>query len=167
MAKKKKKLMSKSDIEKIPEKEVPAKERVVNKKESSNKTTFMYIIPLSICIIIALAYLFTRFFWLLPVLIIFGLVTMFGWDGSGRTCPKCKKWNSVVWIKNERIKRTKTVTTKVKKEEKFKLFKLLSRKKKEPQYEEKTKIKEERIKREHGKCTNCGHEFKNEKPILF
>ena len=29
------------------------------------------------------------------------------------------------------------------------------------------KAEEERIKREHGKCTNCGHEFKNEKPILF
>ena len=169
MAKNKKKLLSKSDIEKIPEKEVPAKDRVINKQESSKKTTLLYIIPLVICIIIALVYLFTgaTLHWLLIILVVLGVLTMFGWDGSARTCPKCKKWNSVVWIKNERIKRTKTVTTRVRKEEKFKLLKLFSKKKREPQYEDKTKIREERIKREHGKCTNCGHEFKNEKPILF
>ena len=159
--------MSKSDIEKFQKKKFQQKIVLANKKESL-KNYFLYIIPLVICIIIALVYLFTRLFWLLIVLIVLGVLTMFGWDGSTRTCPKCKKWNSVVWIKNERIKRTKTVTTKVKKEEKFKILKLFSKKKrKEPQYEEKTKIREERIKREHGKCKNCGHEFKNEKPILF
>ena len=44
---------------------------------------------------------------------------------------------------------------------------MIKRQKTEPKYEEKTKIKEERIKREHGKCKNCGYEYKNEKPILF
>ena len=166
---KKKKLISRSEIEQIPEREVPAKERAINKKETSKRLSYTYIIPLVICIIIALAYLFTRIFWLLPVLVVFGLITMFGWDGSTRTCPKCRKWNAVVWIKNERIKRTKTVTTKEKKQDKFIVLKIFSKsyRNKKPEYIEKTRIKEERIKREHGKCKNCGHEFKNEKPILF
>ncbi len=169
MAKKKKKLMTKSEVESIPEREVPAKERAKNKKESTKKSSYTYILPFIVSVIIALAYLFTRIIWLLPALVVTGLITMFGWDGSSRTCPKCRKWNSVIWIKNERIKRTKTVTTKQKKEEKLFIMKVINRKrnKKNPEFVEKTKVVEERIKREHGKCKNCGHEFQNEKPILF
>lgn len=104
-----------------------------NEKESKNKTLLMYLIPMAILVILGVIYIFTRKNWLLIPFAILMFLVLFGWDSSTRICPKCKKWNSVVWIKTERFSKNEE--------------KIVGKKKK------KSKIK---YTRSQGKCNNCG-----------
>ena len=80
---------------------------------------------------------------LIPFAILMFIV-LFGHDASTRTCPNCKKWNSVIWehverkTKKEKITKKNIVGKKVEKDIKRKYVEY------------------------SGKCKNCGHTFKKE-----
>lgn len=116
-----------------------------NEIESKKKAMILYIIPLIIIVIIAIIYIFTQVNILLFPFGIFMFVVLFGGDCSSRTCPVCKKWNSVSWIKTEKRIKKYTVTKKnflkkeIVKEMKQKYLLLV------------------------GKCKNCDCEYENKK----
>ena len=69
-----------------------------NQKKSKIRLIFLYIIPLIIAVVLGFVYIPTqKNILLLPFGIMF-LITLFGWDGSTRTCTKCKKWNATIGI---------------------------------------------------------------------
>ena len=114
-------------------KKIDEAEITKNEKESKKKTIIMYLVPMTILVIVGTVYIVAQRNWLLVIFAILMFIVLWGWDSSTRVCPKCKKWNSVVWIKTERFD---------KKEEK-----IVGKKKKE------SKIK---YTRNQGKCKNCG-----------
>lgn len=116
-----------------------------NEKESKKKALIIYIIPLSIIVIIGIIYILTQLTILLVPFGILMFVVLFGGDCSSRTCPRCKKWNSVSWIKTEKRIKKYTVTKK--------------------NFLRKEVIKEMRQKYllVGGKCKNCGCEFETQK----
>lgn len=120
-----------------------------NQKESKKKMIIQYMIPLALLIVVALIYIQTQKNILLIPFAVLTMIVLFGWDASTRTCPECRKWNSVSWLKTENIKRT---TTKSKKN-------LLGK--------EKTEKKTVHIRKIYKKCRNCGHEFETEQTKLF
>lgn len=135
----KKKIIKKEDITKIVEREVSENEIKKNNKIYKRNKLVLYSIPLVLVIINAIIYLLTNnnIF-----LIIFGItlfILLFGWDGNSRTCTKCKKWNSLIWIKNKNIIKVHYKNTK-------NIFGKLQE-----------KAKEERLNQKEGKCINCGN----------
>lgn len=136
-------------IKDIKQREVSKEEYEQNQKSSKSKMIIFYIIPLILLIIIAIVYIPTHYNPLLVPFAILMFLIMFGWDGSTRTCPKCKKWNSVIWTKVENKRRYE-----IKKKKRF------LRKEKEVQ----VPIK---IRHQEGKCKNCGHIFDIEKNTII
>lgn len=123
-----------------------SKEKIeANQKESKRKMVIQYFIPLVLLIIVALIYIPLQKNVILIPFSILTLITLFGWDASTRTCPKCKKWNSVIW---ERIEKKREKMNKSKKN-------VLGKNKNV------VEIKKYRI--IHKKCTNCGHKFESER----
>ena len=120
-----------------------------NEQKSKRNVMCLYIIPLVLLIIIGIAYVLIHNNILLVFFAIFMFIILWGWDGSSRTCPNCKKWNSVVWIKNEKRVRKTTITKK----------NLLKK--------ETTKTMKEKYLKVTGKCKNCDCEYETEKNIMF
>lgn len=120
-----------------------------NQKDSKKKLYMLYLIPMGIAIILAIVYILLRGILWLILFSIVAAVVVFGWDTCNRTCPKCKKWNSVTWVEYKKVQRTTNV--------KVKSF--LGR--------GKTKDKVEKIRRSTGKCTHCNHKFEKESKSFF
>ena len=130
-------------------KKVSNTEKNENEKYSKKRMIIQYIIPLIILIIVAIIYIPTQINILLIAFAILMFITLWGWDSSSRVCRNCKKWNSVAWIKTERISRK----TNVKKKS------LLNKNKK--------KTVEVKITRLTAKCNNCECEYEVEKNRLI
>ena len=120
-----------------------------NEKDSKKKALILYIIPLAIIVVIGIIYIFTQFNILLILFGICMFVVLFGGDCSSRTCPKCKKWNSVSWIKAERRIKRFNVTKK-------NFFK-----------KEISKEIKQKYLLAGGKCKNCDCEFETQKNRLL
>lgn len=91
-------------------KNIDEKTKKENQKEANKKTLIMYLIPLIILIVLGISYIFTQLNILLIPFAILMFIVLIGWDGSTRTCPNCKKWNSIIWIKNENFSKTEKIT---------------------------------------------------------
>jgi len=130
-------------------KKVNKKKIEENTKEAKKKAVWMYIVPLVAMIIIAIIYILTQMNLLLIPFGALMLLVLFGSDSSSRTCPNCKKWNSVIWQKTERINRKTSVTKKG----------ILNK--------NKQKAVTEKITRLVGKCKDCNCEFETEKGRLI
>jgi len=131
--------------------ELPISEEEIqaNQKDSKIKLYMLYMIPLGIAIVLAIVYILLRG---MPWLIAFSIVAavvVFGWDTCNRTCPRCKKWNTITWIGYKKVQRTTNIKVKT-------LF-----------GKGKTKDKVERIRRSTGKCTHCNHIFEKESKSFF
>ena len=126
-------------------KNISEKEKVKNQKESKTKSITMYIIPLILLIITAIAYILLQNNILLIVFGILMFIVLWGWDSASRTCPNCKKWNSTIWENSKRLERETSVKKKsiLKKEQSKKVI------------EKYTKLE--------GKCKNCNCKFEIEK----
>ena len=132
------------DVKKIKKRQVSEKEILKNEKEFKRNKILMYTIPIIALVILLILYILTiNHYLLIPFGILF-FIFLFGWDSKQRTCPKCKKWNSLIWIENKIILRTTKTKKKILKKE----------------YE---KNKKEKISRSVGKCKNCGEETEIEK----
>ena len=132
------------DEKKIKKRQVSEKEILKNEKEFKRNKILMYTIPIIALVILLILYILTiNHYLLIPFGILF-FIFLFGWDSKQRTCPKCKKWNSLIWIENKIILRTTKTKKKILKKE----------------YE---KNKKEKISRSVGKCKNCGEETEIEK----
>lgn len=110
-----------------------------NQKKSKIRLIFLYIIPLTIAVVLGFVYIPTqKNILLLPFGIMF-LITLFGWDGSTRTCTKCKKWNATIGIDSKVTKEFEEIKVKG-------LF-------------GKERIKRRQVKHTISKyeCKNCGH----------
>ncbi len=119
-----------------------------NEKETKIKMIIQYITPLSLAIIAGILYIALQNILVLCAFGAFMFLVLWGGDCSSRTCPSCKKWNSITWIKTERrireTKYTKTILKyKLKKTKKYKYMKL------------------------GGRCKNCGCEFESEKDRMI
>ncbi len=134
-----------TDVKKIKEREVSQDEIEENEKISKRNKLCMYTIPLVIIIILIIIYIPTSINYLLIPFAIFFLIFLFGMDSNQRTCKRCKKWNSIIWIDNRvDIKNTKT-------QKKNLIGKLV------------TKNTRKKVTISTGKCTNCGKEITVEK----
>lgn len=130
-------------------KKISNREKSNNEKYSKKRMILQYLIPLIILIIVAIMYIFTQ---MNILLIIFGVllfITLWGWDSSSRVCRNCKKWNSIVWTKTERLSRKTNV------------------KKKSILNKNKKKTVEVKMTRLTGKCKNCECEYEIEKNRLL
>ncbi len=78
------------------------REKVENEKRSKKLTICLYLIPLILAVIIALVYIFIQQNFLLIIFAVLMFVILFGWDGSSRICPECKRWNAIIWTKVEK-----------------------------------------------------------------
>ncbi len=119
-----------------------------NFKDTKKKILLMYTVPLAFIVVCGIAYILTQKFWILFPFGIFFFIALFGWDGSGRTCSNCKKWNSCIIIKSD-----KKENIKVKKTKNF-----IGK-------EKEKKIKEKRIIAQH-QCKNCGQIIEIDKEQL-
>jgi phage FluMu protein Com len=120
-----------------------------NQKDSKKKLYLLYMIPLGIAIVLAIVYILLRGILWLILFSIVAAVVVFGWDTCNRTCPRCKKWNSVSWVEYKKVERTTNI--------KVKSF--LGR--------GKTKDKVEKIRKSKGRCTHCNHTFEKESKSFF
>lgn len=120
-----------------------------NDKRTKKLFLLLYFIPLVLLIIIAIIYIPSHNNILLIPFAILMFIVLFGHDGSVRTCPHCKKWNSVIFTETKNVIRTKKETVK-------NVF-------------GKEKIKENkiRLKKYTGECQNCGFVVNTEKKRLF
>ena len=116
-----------------------------NRKESTKKAILLYTVPLAIIVIVGIAYILTQMNILLIVFAPFMFMVLWGGDSSSRTCPRCKKWNSVIWNKTEKRIRTETIKTKG-------MFN-----------KEKSKKTKRKYLKVGGKCKVCNCEFETEK----
>lgn len=120
------------------------REKVENEKRSKKLTICLYLIPLILAVIIALVYIFIQQNFLLIIFAVLMFVILFGWDGSSRICPECKRWNAIIWTKVEKE------TTEVKNNDKGK--------------KQNTK---NRITKMEGKCKYCNKIVHTEKKRLI
>lgn len=120
-----------------------------NQKDSKKKLYMLYLIPMGIAIILAIVYILLRGILWLILFSVVAAVVVFGWDTCNRTCPKCKKWNSVTWVEFKKVEKTTNVQVKT-------LF-----------GKGKTKNKVVKVRRSTGKCTHCNHKFEKENKSLF
>lgn len=144
---------------KFPEKEVSEKSRSYNLNRSRKLSLFLYFIPLAILIVIGLIYIPTHNNLLLIPFAILMFIVLFGHDDSSRTCPNCKKWNSVVWTENKNVVRTTVKKTEVNSPLFFK--------KKNGKRKVKTKEIKTHITKFKGQCQNCGFHVETERKRLF
>lgn len=128
----------------ISEEEIQA-----NQKDSKKKLYLIYLIPLGIAIVLAIVYILLRGILWLILFSVVAAVVVFGWDTCNRTCPRCKKWNTVSWVGYKKIERTTNIKVKT-------LF-----------GKGKTKDKVEKVRRSTGRCTHCNHEFEKESKSFF
>ncbi len=135
----------KQNINNVQDKEVSEKIKQNNQKDSNFKKVVLYGIPLVTTIAIGIIYIPTSNHILLIPFGILLLITLFGWDSNSRTCPRCKKWNSILWIKNDNIIDKSSVKTKS-------FF-----------GKEKTKFDKRYITKSTGKCKECGYTYTKEK----
>lgn len=126
-------------------KKISNSEKSSNEKYSKKRVVIQYMVPLILLIIVAIIYIPTQMNILLIIFGILMFITLWGWDSSSRVCRNCKKWNSVVWIKTEKLSRK----TNVKKKS------LLNKNKK--------KTVEVKITKLTGKCNHCDCEYEIEK----
>ena len=133
------------DIKKIKEREVSKDEIEENEKISKRNKMYMYTIPMIIIILLAIIYISTNNNYLLIPFGILFLIFLFGWDSNQRTCKKCKKWNSIIWIDSK-------VDLKIKPKQKKNLIGKTV-----------TKNVRQKVTISTGKCTNCGKENTVEK----
>ena len=129
-------------INKIKERKIGKEELEENEKDYKKKKLLIYTTPLISIIVIAIIYIFTNIHYLLIPFGILFLIFLYGWDSNQRTCPECKKWNSIIWTD------TKVIVETAEKPKKGLLGKYKLNK---------------RITRNVGKCTNCGKEITIEK----
>ena len=120
-----------------------------NQKDSKKKLYLLYIIPLVIAIALAIVYILLRGILWLILFSVVAAVVVFGWDTCNRTCPRCKKWNTISWVGYKKIEKTTNIKVKT-------LF-----------GKGKTKDKVEKIRRSTGKCTHCNHTFEKDSKSLF
>ena len=128
---------------------ITGEEYQANQKDSKKKLYMLYMIPLGIGIVLAIVYILLRGILWLILFSVVAAVVVFGWDTCNRTCPRCKKWNTVTWVGFKKVERTTNV--------KVKSF--LGR--------GKTKDKVEKIRRSTGRCTHCNHTFEKDSKSLF
>ena len=128
----------------ISEEEIQA-----NQKDSKKKLYLIYLIPLGIAIVLAIVYILLRGILWLILFSVVAAVVVFGWDTCNRTCPRCKKWNTVSWVGYKKIEKTTNIKVKT-------LF-----------GKGKTKDKVEKVRRSTGRCTHCNHEFEKESKSFF
>lgn len=130
-------------------KEFKQKEIEENQKNTKKKMIIQYLIPLILLIIVAIIYIPTQKNILLIPFAILMLIVLFGHDASSRSCPHCKKWNSVIWEKTEKKTKNIPVTKK----------NILGKK------------KDTEVKRKYvvntGKCRNCGYTFEKEQERII
>lgn len=131
--------------------ELPISEEEIqaNQKDSKKKLYLIYLIPLGIAIVLAIVYILLRGILWLILFSVVAAVVVFGWDTCNRTCPRCKKWNTVSWVGYKKIERTTNIKVKT-------LF-----------GKGKTKDKVEKVRRSTGRCTHCNHEFEKESKSFF
>lgn len=135
---------NKIDVKKIKERNVSEKEIKENEKDTKKKDWLLFKIPVIIGVVLAIIYIPTNYnILLIPIALIFTLI-LYGFDCHQRICKHCKKWNSTVLLKSEKLLRTTTVT----KEN-------LIRK-------NKTKEKKNIVSKIQTKCLNCGHIYEKE-----
>ncbi len=120
-----------------------------NQKDSKKKLYLLYIIPLVIAIALAIVYILLRGILWLILFSIVAAVVVFGWDTCNRTCPRCKKWNTISWVGYKKIEKTTNIKVKT-------LF-----------GKGKTKDKVEKVRRSTGRCTHCNHTFEKDSKSLF
>lgn len=120
-----------------------------NQKDSKKKLYLLYMIPLGIAIVLAIVYILLRGILWLILFSIVSAVVVFGWDTCNRTCPRCKKWNTVSWIGYKKIEKTTNIKVKT-------LF-----------GKGKTKDKVERVRRSTGKCKHYNHTFDKDSKTFF
>ena len=128
----------------ISEEEIQA-----NQKDSKKKLYLIYLIPLGIAIVLAIVYILLRGILWLILFSVVAAVVVFGWDTCNRTCPRCKKWNTVSWVGYKKIEKTTNIKVKT-------LF-----------GKGKTKDKVEKVRRSTGRCTHCNHTFEKESKSFF
>lgn len=121
------------------------KEIVENEKKSKKMTMLLYVVPFACAVIIAIIYILTQLKFLLIIFAILVFITLFGWDGSTRTCPECRKWNAIVWTKVEKETKESTKEARGKKR----------------------KILKEKITKMEGKCKYCKNVAHIERKRLF
>ncbi len=146
----KKKLYTLDELKNMKEKDISEKEIKTNTEDSKKRMIFMYFVPVILLIGVAVVYLITSIHWLLIPFAILLLITLFGWDGSDRVCPKCKKFNSVKWISTKNLVRKTTITKTNKVTKKAKNVE-----------------KKKNFRRVHGKCIHCGYDFEKDKNRLL
>lgn len=144
--------MEKINLNDIKKKDISEEEKKENEEKSKKYTIILYKIPILLAIIIGLVYKFTNNNLFLIVFAIIIFIMLWGRDGNKGICPKCKKWDSVIWKKSNKKQMKKTIT----KEKRLKLF-------------GKYKIKETKFYRYtyKGICKNCGSEITKEKDRKF
>ena len=120
-----------------------------NQKDSKKKLYMIYLIPMGIAIVLAIVYILLRGILWLILFSLVAAVVVFGWDTCNRTCPKCKKWNSVTWVEFKKVQKTTNV----------KVRSLFGK--------GKTKDKVEKVRRSTGRCTHCNHTFEKESKSFF
>lgn len=120
-----------------------------NQKDSKKKLYLLYIIPLVIAIALAIVYILLRGILWLILFSVVAAVVVFGWDTCNRTCPRCKKWNTISWVGYKKIEKTTNIKVKT-------LF-----------GKGKTKDKVEKVRRSTGRCTHCNHTFEKDSKSLF
>lgn len=130
-------------------KDISKKEIAYNDKKTKKLFIFMYLIPLVLLIVIGIIYIPLHNNLLLIPFAILMFIVLFGHDGFIRTCPHCKKWNSVVFIENKNIIKKSKKTSK-------NLF-------------GKQTVKEvkERKRKFKGECQNCYFTIETERKRLF
>ena len=126
-------------------KKISKKEIERNEKNSRNRTIFQYLIPAIVLIVLSIAYILTQMNIILILFGIFMFLALWGWDCSSRTCMNCKKWNSIIWTKTERLTRKTNIS-------KTSMF-----------GKSKKKAVKEKFTRLRGKCKTCDCEYEIEK----
>ena len=125
------------------------KEIETNAKLTKRNMIVMYIIPLILLIIVGVIYIPTQNNILLIPFAILMFIVLFGHDASTRSCPNCKKWNSVIWEKTEKKTKSMPVTKK----------NLIGKKKS-------TEVKRKYVVYT-GKCNHCGYTFQREQEKII
>ena len=130
-------------------KELKQKEIEQNQRTTKKKMIIQYLIPLILLVIVGVIYIPTHNNFLLIPFAILMFIVLFGHDASTRSCPNCKKWNTIIWERTE------------KKTKKIKVTKMsILGKKKELEAKRKYIINT-------GKCKNCGYTFEKEQERII
>lgn len=137
-----------NQVKKLDEiEEIQIDENTIKKNEKSNKIKliFLFYIPITIVVILAMIYFFLRNIFVLISMGVAFFVLLFGIDGKMNTCPECRKWGQVIWNEKKSFLRTRTKRNYTR----FNRIKEIKKK--------------DIIVKSKGKCTNCGKIIEKEK----